>query len=150
MRGKIIMATLMGLTGAADDLAPLDEAPEPENIDAEHTNTNDGGDAELERKTLEAWLKAGEKIGFNPADPALRAKYFWAVREFVAGRVTGSVDHPAFVAFGDLIKACRERQVRREPVPLRAGGSMVGAFDDVALRKLMPSLRALSTRNGSH
>jgi hypothetical protein len=150
MKGKkTYVATLMTLTGALDDQGPLDDAREPANTEP-RPDATDGSEAELERKTLEEWLAAGARLGFNPADPRLRAKYFWAVREIVAGRATGSIDHPAFVAYGELIKACREQQSRRDPVPLRAGGGMVEALDQVTLLKMMPTLRALSTMNGSH
>jgi hypothetical protein len=58
----------------------------------------------------------------------------------VAGRVTGSIDHPAFMAYGELITGWQEQRSRRGPVPLRAGGGMVEALDQVTLLKMMPTL----------
>jgi hypothetical protein len=50
----------------------------------------------------------------------------------------------------DFIAASRPVEQRKPAVPLRAGGELVGALNEVALNQLMPRLRALSTTNGSH
>jgi len=140
----------MGLTGAADDQAPLEDAPQLVNSDANANNDADGNDDALERRALEEWLRLAAKHHFDAADEALRRRYFPAVRAVVAGQARG-LDSPYVQAVMELMHHLHSQGAEpRKVVPLRAGGGMVGAFNEIALGKLMPTLRALSTTNGSH
>jgi len=150
MKGKkAYVATLMTLTGAVDDQAPMDDAPEP--VDAQPTSEGGAGSHD-EAQLLRDWMKFCKMHGLDASDDRLQAKYLPALRQLLRGGGGPDAGVHALHLISELLAAAERRaELRKPPVPLHAGGGDPDpvSLDDATRRRFFPTLWSL-TRNGNH